>query len=154
MSQKYMSKTPILLLVSKEFPLDVLNNSPRFLAYSFYSVAAIQYLEKIVEQGNNNYLLDILCDQIRTILPKYLIVHCGLAFTHYPFEFLDSVLEIKKIFPDLNIAMDRSFESIDLHLNAIRNSTDSVFVLRNRLTQNRSLFYLDEEVRLLISCLR
>ncbi len=149
-----MSKTPILLLVSKEIPLDVLNNSPRLLDYSFYSIAAVQYLEKIVDQGNKNYLLDVLCEQIRTILPKYLIVHIGLAFTRYPFEFLDSILEIKKIFPDLNTVMDQSFEYIDQYLNTFRNSKSGVSALRSRLSQNRSLFYLDEEVKILLSSLR
>lgn len=149
-----MNKTKILLLVSKEYPLDVLNNSPRLLTYSFYSVVAIQYLGSTLGKKNNPRLLDILCDQIRRIQPKYLIVHLGLAFTRYPFEFLDAVLEVKKTFPDLNIAMDQSFEYIDRYLNTIRNSAESIYILRNRLSQNRSLFFFDEEVKFLLGCLR
>lgn len=149
-----MDKIPILLLVSKVYPLDALNDSPRFSAYRFYSVAAFQYFGGVLEEGNGSNLLGELCDQVRKIQPKYLIVHLGLAFTRYPFEFLDSVLEIKEIFPDLNVAMDQNYEFIDLYLNTIDNSADNVYVLRSRLAQNRSLFYLNEEAKLLLSCLR
>jgi|GEM_PF-5022564 len=147
-----MKKIPVLFLVSSDIDLKILNDSPRFLLYCFFSLAAIRYLENSSSRVPGQQLQDFLSKKIRRVKPLYLIVHLGLAFERYPVEFLNAVLDIKSIFPEIKMGMDKSIEYMLQGLEVLDTSSEKNKLL-DRLAQNQSVFDMDKETAYLVGCL-
>ena len=130
-----MNKIPVLLLISKNIGLRILNNSPRFSSYRFFSLSAIQYLEDPTSKLTGLRLQNVLNQKINLIKPQYLIAHLGLAFERYPVEFLNAVLVVKAACPEIKIGMDRSLEYVIQHLQVFYDANcEPTSVLRRVLS--------------------
>lgn len=140
-----MNKIPVLLLISKEISLRTLNDSPRFSSYRFYSLSAMQHLERPASKAARPALHHVLGRKISRIKPQYLVTHLGLAFERYPVDFLNAVLDVKLLHPEIKIGTDRSLEYAIQHLQAFHETNPEISSLIDRLVQNRSVFDLDDQ---------
>lgn len=148
-----MDKISVLLLLSKNIDLEILNDSPRFFSYHFFAATSIQYLESTSSEKPNQKLLRNLRRKIRLIAPKYLIVHFGIAFERYPMAFLDTVLDVNELYPELKIGMDGSREYVMQHLRDFKGEDSEKTKLLGRLARKQSIFDMDTETAYLTSCL-
>src|SRR5687767_153572 len=104
---RLMSKTPVLLLISRPIDLNVLNHSPRFQVYRFFSLTAMDYLENDLSRHKVQTLRKALHKNIERVDAQYLLAHLGLAFNRYPVEFLTALLDAQTIHPRLKIGLDK-----------------------------------------------
>ena len=148
-----MSKTPVLLLISRNIDLKMLNHSPRFQRYHFFSLTAMDYLGSPSPNPARQTLRTALERKIVRVDAQYLLAHLGLAFNRYPVEFLTAVLDLQSLYPQLKIGLDKGLEYAIQHLKLIVAPDAQVTGLLGRLVQNRSAFNTDVETAALAACL-
>jgi len=148
-----MRKTKVLLMITRDYQIEILNSSPRFLAYRFSSIGVIRFLEDSRTQIQEQKLTQALSRKIEQIRPKYLIVHLGMAFERYPIEFMTTILDINMLHPNLKIGLDRSLNYVIRQLRAIAGSEIADMDLLDRLDQKQSAFKPDAETTYLVGCL-
>jgi hypothetical protein len=150
---RLMSKTPVLLLISRAIDLNVLNHSPRFQSYHFFSLTAMDYLENDLFRHKVQTLRNALHRNIERVGAQYLLVHLGLAFDRYPVEFLTAVLDVHVRHPGLKIRLDKGLMYALQYLRLSAASDPEATRLAVRLAQHRSAFDRDEDTDALSSCL-
>lgn len=149
-----MMKTPVLLLISRAINLSVLNHSPRFSGYHFFSLAALDYLEDDQVWHKAQTLRKALHREIDQVGVQYLLAHLGLAFDRYPVEFLTALLEVRTLHPWLKIGLDKGLRYAIRYLKLSGVSRPEVNSLAARLVRQSSAFDSDEETQSLAACLR
>lgn len=145
-----MNKIPVLLLLSRDTDLTVLNQSPRCQRYHFFSLTAMDYL------GNSSAgqtLRNALKKKIERVGAQYLLAHLGLAFDRYPVEFLTAVLDVHSLHPQLKIGLDKDLNYAIQYLRVFPAAGPEVASLAARLARHRSAFHMDEETAALAACL-
>lgn len=148
-----MNRIPVLFLLSTYIDMKELNKSPRFSSYRFYYLTAIRYIEKNNASLSIRKMTNALNKKAHKIGPSHLIVHLGLVFERYPFEYLISVLDMKVHHKSLKVGLDRGLEYAIQRIQLIHSSTFDKENLINRLIANRLLFESDEETLHLASLL-
>lgn len=148
-----MSKIPVLLLISRTIDLNILNHSPRFPRYRFFSLTAIDYLENNRFRHKAQALQNALHRKIERVGAEYLLAHLGLAFDRYPVEFLTALLEIQAFYPRLKIGLDKGLCYALQYLRASAVPSLEVNNLAARLAKGRRPFNSDEETDALAACL-
>lgn len=148
-----MSKIPVLLLVSRTIDLNVLNHSPRFENYHFFSLTALDYLENDPFEHKAQTLWNALHSEIERLGAHYLLAHLGLAFDRYPVEFLTAVLDIHSHHPQLKIGFDRGLHFAIRYLKIFPSPGPEVHSLVARLTRHRLALDREDETALLAACL-
>jgi hypothetical protein len=148
-----MSKIRVLLLISRNIDLKMLNHSPRFQRYHFFALPAIDYLGNPASNPASRMLRIALERKIERVHAQYLLAHLGLAFDRYPVEFLTAVLDIQALHPRLKIGLDKGLEYAIQHLKLFAAPDPEVTRLLGRLVQNPSVFDMDGETATLAGCL-
>lgn len=148
-----MNKTPVLLLLSRNIDLNILNRSPRFPRYRFFSLTAMDYLEPSSSSSREQLLRNALNRTIERSDARYLLAHLGLAFDRYPVEFLTAVLDMHFGHPRLKIGLDKGLKYALQYLRLSAASDSEATRLAVRLARHRSAFDRDEETNALSSCL-
>jgi hypothetical protein len=148
-----MSKVPVLLLISRSIHLNVLNQSPRFLRYHFFSLTAMDYLGNISSRRGEEGLRDALDRKIMRVGAQFLLAHLGLAFDRYPVEFLTALLDVRLLYPRLKIGLDKGVPYAIQYLKLSAASGPEINRLIGRLARRGSVFDSDEETQALAACL-
>jgi hypothetical protein len=148
-----VSKIPVLLLISRDIDLYILNHSSRFQSYHFFSLTAIDYLGKPSTIPASQRLQIALKRKIRLIRAQFLLAHLGFAFYRYPVEFLTAVMEIQSLHPQLKMGFDKGINHAIQYLQLFATPSPEVTRLSGRIIQNRSTLEIDREMATLASCL-
>ena len=148
-----MSKIPVLILISRNIDLRMLNHSPRFQPYHFFSLTAMDYLGYSSSNRAGQTLRNALDRKIGRVEAQYLLAHLGLAFDRYPVEFLTAVLDVYTLHPQLKIGLDKGLDYAIQNLRMSAAPDPEVISLAVRFARHRSAFSMDKETAALAACL-